>query len=320
MGETGCVLLNDNNSDGKDVATLLDKDGKALWSAEGIASPGEDSSRYFPCSGGVLKADGTWLIKPKYEKAQVFGDQFFACDDGAELHVFDKALKELPIEDDRIDFLYLKWFNGELLFSDSDHEYRQTTHTFSGSEPIAVKGKTMVLSQPVDGTKMFFGIDTDGVGYFFTRDGRVKKTFSDAVDCTRGLNDDLFTVITGSDHKRVAHAIDVNTLTEKFSYSLLEQNGKVRIQKERYNRDSAARRFAASIDTVYDERNDLSSESKTDQVVNTVTGKTVAKDCDEINVFVVSGKEYCCFVRNNRAVVIDEDGKVLLNIPASDLD
>ena len=318
--ETGCILINVSTENG-DTVRMLDKNGKELWTVDGRAGfewdeNGKGNSHYFECNGGVLNRDGSWLIEPQYNRTQVYGDKYFVCDDGIGTTVFDEHLKELAyLPGSGIDAPSFRLFNGELLRSEFDADTRELTYYFVDGSPVAAKGKTMVSVRPIEGTKLFFGVDTEGCGYFYTRDGAVKKTYPDAVSAEWGLIDGQVTVITGDDQKQIAHVIDAAAYQEIYSYTHLDKAAGIERFANGWAYGGETKRLLRIEEYTY--RNGK-EEPHRYFVLDLKTGKTVVDDsCENISLFEFNGKAYCSYEKNKEAVLVDENGTVLFKRPIS---
>ena len=328
--DTGLFVMNTKQSGEGAVATLLDKDGKTVAQVKAQVYLYGGNYHYFSAmsekkktfslneydteySYGVIKRDGSWLIEPKYKRAEVYGDKYFFYDDGSRAVICDEKLKPIArMSSEEADSRIFECFNGEMIYhrmSDSKTAY----YSLADDKPITIKGRDLTEIQTVEGTGWFFGIDTDGNGCLFARDGTVKKTFADAERFSGFLKKGLFEIITGSSKKKISHAIDAETLEEVFSYTYFD--GTYEVFQYGSGTGSESQRYMAFY------RWAEAKEPEQPYLIRDIkTGKVVADHCDYAVSFEVSGKEYYLVLKDNMSTVTDSDGRVLLNMPYSYVD
>ena len=306
--------------------TMLDETGKELWSVKGVTYKGGfygegDSEEYFKVEddqwkSGILNKDGSWYLEPIYNDACVYGDKYFIVtnwyEDGSETRVFGENMDPMFFDGDAPQF---EWFGGELICSETDDSDNRHFTSLQG-DPIGPAGKALLNCQTVDGTDLFFGVDSSGVGYIFTRDGTVKKTFPDAIEINTLWRSNAFEVITGSEQKKTAHVLDAKTAEEKHSYLCYDKASGVTVRWDGspFKKDDSQLKLY--------EVTEENSEGNLPycKIVDAETGKTVVDRLDAAQVFTVNGREYYNILKDNVSTVEDIDGNVLLRIPCPILD
>ncbi len=328
--DTGLFVMNTKMSSADSRATLLDKNGKTIVETDGQIALFGGSTQCFTVTVekkklwstdeydtdsfyGLIKRDGSWLLQPKYKSVTVLGDKYITYDDGKTMTVCDINLKPITRRSSsEADSMFLELFNGEMIYRPSGMTETQY-YTLVDDRLITAEGKELVEVDTIAEANLFFGKDGDGVGYLFTLDGTVKKTFANADRYAGFLKKGTFEIITGSEKRKTSHVIDAKTLKEVFTYTFFD--GTYECFQNEGGWGSEGKRFL----TFYrwaEEKN----LSQPYLVMDLSTGKVLADHCDYAATYEIAGKEYYVTLRDHLSVTTDSSGRVLLRMPYAYLD
>ncbi len=318
----------------KTFTTLLDKNGRELKTIQGYIYSCKDCTNYFigelvewfrdgdgydtVSKSGILKKDGSWLIKPIYDNTSAYQDKYFICGDDHTTTVLDENLKKVFTADaDEIEFNEIEWFNNEPIHWKSNGEESACYTILGGHKPIMANGKELVSVEPFFETNLFLGVDANKNGYLFTRDGTVKKTIADIGERRSMVNERLLEISTGEEKKLVSHVIDAKTMEEKYSFVCHDESSNMQ-KSIGYPEEEAQTCVECYVFPI--ESDDYDTETIY-QVIEIETGKTLVDACDYVRVYHIDGKDYYCGVKDNTAFLIEAaTGQALLRMPCSYVD